>query len=223
MRKYGKWLLVLGVLAANPVVASADGFLGGRLKPQMPFSGSSEKARNQAKADEVASAMKSADVRGTDIEIEFKDGVAILHGKVHEASQRALAQSAAASVPGVQQVENNIRFVPPGGGQIERASATRSADPRQDRVVQAAAFETAETRTRAIQRVNAEVPTRDGVDNQAVAQQIADSLSNVGLVGYEMTLLVTRAEATMTPQLVSEMRSRLPMSAAGLRPVGVEG
>jgi hypothetical protein len=44
----------------------------------------------------------------------------------------------------------------------------------------------------------------------------------VGLVGYEMTLLVTRAETTMTPQLVAEMRNRLPLGAA-VRPVGVEG
>ena len=42
------------------------------------------------------------------------------------------------------------------------------------------------------------------------------------MVGYEMTLLVTRAEATMTPQLVSEMRSRLRVGGVP-RPVGAEG
>jgi hypothetical protein len=50
----------------------------------------------------------------------------------------------------------------------------------------------------------------------------ADATCDVGLVGYEMTLLVSRAEATMTPQLVSEMRSRLPVGAAP-RAAGVEG
>lgn len=40
----------------------------------------------------------------------------------------------------------------------------------------------------------------------------ADASCDVGLIGYEMTLLVTRAEATLTPQLVSEMRARLPVS-----------
>ena len=34
MRKYGKWLLVLGVMAASSAAASADGFLGG-FKPQL--------------------------------------------------------------------------------------------------------------------------------------------------------------------------------------------
>ena len=35
--------------------------------------------------------------------------------------------------------------------------------------------------------------------------------ADIGLVGYEMTLLVSRAEATMTPALVSETRARLPV------------
>jgi predicted regulator of Ras-like GTPase activity (Roadblock/LC7/MglB family) len=61
------------------------------------------------------------------------------------------------------------------------------------------------------------------ISDGSVLAVVADATCDVGLVGYEMTLLVTRAEATMTPQLVSEMRSRLPMSAAGLRPVGVAG
>jgi len=61
------------------------------------------------------------------------------------------------------------------------------------------------------------------ISDGSVLAVVADATCDVGLVGYEMTLLVTRAEATMTPQLVSEMRSRLPLGAADLRPVGVEG
>jgi hypothetical protein len=50
----------------------------------------------------------------------------------------------------------------------------------------------------------------------------AEATCDVGLVGYEMTLLVTRTEATMTPALVSEMRSRLPVDGVA-HPVGVKG
>ncbi len=39
---------------------------------------------------------------------------------------------------------------------------------------------------------------------------IADAACDVGLVGYEMTLLVNRAEAVMSPQLIAEMRLMLP-------------
>lgn len=207
MRKYGKWLLVLGVLAASPAAASADGFLGGRLRPQMPFSGSAEKARNQAMAEEVASAMKSADVRGTDIEIEVRDGVAILNGKVSEASQRAVAQRTASTVPGIQRVENNLRYSPPAGGEIERASATQirmqPADPRQGQVTQAALFETADNRTPRIQQVNAELPTLGGTSNQAVAQQIADSLTQVGLVGYDIEIRFNNGVATLAGEVAT--------------------
>ena len=61
------------------------------------------------------------------------------------------------------------------------------------------------------------------ISDGSVLAVVADSTCDVGLVGYEMTLLVTRAEATMTPQLVSAMRARLPLGAGALRPVGVEG
>ncbi len=41
---------------------------------------------------------------------------------------------------------------------------------------------------------------------------VAEADADIGLVGYEMAMLVTRAESTLTPQLVSELRSRLPVS-----------
>ena len=216
MRKYGKWLLVLSVIAANPVVASADGFLGGRMKPQMPFSGSAEKARNQAKADEVASALRSGSVQGTDIEIEVKDGVAILSGKVHEANQRAHAQQLAASVPGIREVENNLRYVP-AGGQIERAAATRPADPRQSRVVQAGGAEAPES-SRPIQRVSAEVPA--GQDNTAMANQVASSLSQVGLVGYDIEIRVNNGVATLAGE-VATVGQRQAAGAAAQQTPGI--
>ena len=59
------------------------------------------------------------------------------------------------------------------------------------------------------------------ISDGSVLAVVADATSDVGMVGYEMTLLVSRAEATMTPALVSEMRSHLPVSGAA-RPVGAE-
>ena len=49
------------------------------------------------------------------------------------------------------------------------------------------------------------------ISDGSVLAVAADATCDVGLVGYEMTLLVSRAEATMTPALVTEMRSRLPV------------
>lgn len=62
------------------------------------------------------------------------------------------------------------------------------------------------------------------ISDGSVLAVVADAGCDVGMVGYEMTLLVSRAEATMTPQLISEMRARLPLGAApGGQPVGVQG
>src|SRR3954465_5705639 len=60
------------------------------------------------------------------------------------------------------------------------------------------------------------------ISDGSVLAVAADATCDVGLVGYEMTLLVTRAEATMPPQLVSEMRSHLSVGGVP-RPVGAEG
>ena len=60
------------------------------------------------------------------------------------------------------------------------------------------------------------------ISDGSVLAVAADATCDVGLVGYEMTLLVTRAETTMTPQLVTEMRSQLPVAGVA-RPLGAEG
>jgi len=61
------------------------------------------------------------------------------------------------------------------------------------------------------------------ISDGSVLAVVADATCDVGLVGYEMTLLVMRAEVTMTPALVSEMRSHLRLGAAVPRAVGVQG
>lgn len=217
MRKYGKWLLVLGVLAASPAAASADGLLGGRIRS--PF-GSSAAERNQAQADAVAEALQSANVRGSDIEIEVRDGVAILDGKVSDAGTRSVAQRIAMSVPGIERVENNLRFVPPGGGQIERASATRSAD---EFVTRAAASD--ESMAAApVQRVSGEFPPAGppaGPDNQQIAEQIGASLSQAGLVGYDIEIRFNNGVATLAGN-VATVGQRQAASAAVSQVPGVQ-
>ena len=58
------------------------------------------------------------------------------------------------------------------------------------------------------------------VSDGSVIAVMADSSCDVGLIGYEMALLVSRTEQTLTPPLVGEMRSRLPISGATRTPVG---
>ena len=112
MRKYSKWLLVLGVFATFPGVSSADGFLSGKFRPLLPFTSSAEKARNQAMAEKVADALRQAQIKGHGIIIEFEDGVVSLDGRVHDASHLSLAKRAAAMVPGVDRVDSKMELLP---------------------------------------------------------------------------------------------------------------
>lgn len=50
------------------------------------------------------------------------------------------------------------------------------------------------------------------ISNGSVLAVVAESNCDVGLVGYEMALLVSRTEAGLTPQLIAEMRNQLPVS-----------
>ena len=52
------------------------------------------------------------------------------------------------------------------------------------------------------------------VSNGSVLAAVADSTCDVGLIGYEMAMLVSRTEATLTPQLITEMRGSLPVDGA---------
>jgi predicted regulator of Ras-like GTPase activity (Roadblock/LC7/MglB family) len=49
------------------------------------------------------------------------------------------------------------------------------------------------------------------VSGGAVLAVAADMSSDVGAVGYEMAMLASRAQTTLTPQLVSELRRELPV------------
>ncbi len=50
------------------------------------------------------------------------------------------------------------------------------------------------------------------ISDGSVLAVAADATCDAGLVGYEMALLVSRAEAVLSPQLVEQMRSRLPVT-----------
>jgi predicted regulator of Ras-like GTPase activity (Roadblock/LC7/MglB family) len=52
------------------------------------------------------------------------------------------------------------------------------------------------------------------ISNGSVLSVVAESNCDVGLIGYEMAMLVSRTEATLTPQLISEMRGNLPVDGA---------
>lgn len=113
MRKYGKWLLVLGILAANPAWAHADGLLSG-LRPTLPQSKTAQKEENMQRAEQVMNALKQARVDGYDVRVEVRGDTVKLDGKVRNPNHRALAEKASQNVNGISRVLNNLKYVPQG-------------------------------------------------------------------------------------------------------------
>ena len=114
MRKYGKILLVLSILAVNPASLRADGFLGG-LKSGLPTSRAAQQRSNQQRAEQVASALKQGRINGYDLGVEVRGDTVKIEGKVRDVTHRTLAERLAKSVPGINRVLNELSYVPQGG------------------------------------------------------------------------------------------------------------
>jgi osmotically-inducible protein OsmY len=191
MRKYGMWVLSLGLMAAAPGVTNADGFLGfgsRRTAPQVTAPRMTRTARprplpqaagaqnNQQVAERIARALRDARLNGYDVEIEFKNGVATLKGDIADPAQRAKALALVAQVPGVRQVSNQLK--------------PRTANPAPP----------AARRSAPVQQVAAQqlAPARPvGASNQQLANRVAKSLSSAGLSGYDVQIRVENGLATL--------------------------
>lgn len=191
MRKYGKWALTLGLLAAMPGLTFAAG------EEQSPRSASQAGATspNQAKANEIAKALKAAGVKGKGIELEYQNGVVVISGQVNDPAMKATAERTIGRVPGVSRVSNQLSVA-----QSARAAATRSSESA---VMQAAASERPGERRGKIQKVNY------GMDNQAVAEEIGAALGSAGLEGYDIEVRYSNGVATLAGNVDSpEQRAR---------------
>jgi osmotically-inducible protein OsmY len=181
MRKYGKWALTLGLLASTPGLGLAAAPWSRTDKPAEPPVASSPgagKTHNQKMADEVAAALGKARLQGYDIEIEYKDGTAILKGRVVDPKQKDKATNIAKTVPGVKNVDNRLVLAPKPSptqrmsGGVQQA-AHSSEGPRQERV----------------QPINFEAsPAAPAGSNQMMAEQIAGALTAASLDGYDIEI-----------------------------------
>ena len=186
MRKYGKWALVLGLMAATPGLGFAAPWSrtekGDKASSQTPAG----KTQNQKVADDIAVALRNARLQGYDIEIEYKNGTATLKGRVTDPKQKDKATQVVQKLSGIERVDNQLVLTTkptvsermtaesPRGG-VQQASHN-SAGPRADRVKQ----------------VNFEPAVAEAVapasNNQAMAEQIASALTAANLDGYDIEI-----------------------------------
>lgn len=117
MRRYQKWLTTLGMIALTPGVAFSGPFSFTKQTAaktpvqtvaQTTVARGQDAASGQQTAKDVGKALHKAGLSGTNIGIRVKEGAAVLEGSVGNLQQKAAATKAAASVKGIERVENRL-------------------------------------------------------------------------------------------------------------------
>ncbi|MBS0201424.1 MAG: BON domain-containing protein [Planctomycetes bacterium] len=215
MRKYGKWVLTLGLLAATPGLTLAAGSKS-KADEKPAAESTSAKAANQKVANDIAKAMKAARIQGREIDIRFNDGVASLSGVVADAKVRDRAHEAVSRVPGVTRVENRLTVPAPavaastarpgaesGGGVV---SANHTASP---------------AKSNRVQQVNGEMQAPSS--NQAMAEQIGSALTAANLDGFDIGIRyhsgVALLEGSVGTQAERAAAEQAAYSVPGIRSV----
>lgn len=195
MRKLRKWIFTLGVMAAAP----AAGMAGPFSMPSNPFK--ADKVSNQAVAEDIAASLRGANLTGTDIQIEFKSGVATLAGSVTDAAQKAKVTQVVSQVDGVKTVDNQL--------------AVKSPNARVNPGIQQASFfkGPAQPRFSDIRQVSAEETTA-APSNQVMAENIAAALGSAGLNGYDIQIGFQNGTAILAGAVANPQQRALAESVA---------
>lgn len=200
-----KWLWSLGLLAAAPIAATAgplDVF-----KPKSESAAAAPARDNQQVAEEIAGALRAARLVGRDIDIEFKNGVAVLSGQIADEAQKAAATRIVSSVEGVRSVENRMSVMagaPRGFSESPIQQAAFEGDRRGP--VQQIQYEAAGS-TLGDQYAVASEPVLDSGSglpegaimggNQETAQRIAEAVQGTGLQNYDLEIRFTDGTCTL--------------------------
>ena len=214
MRKYGKWVLTLGLLAATPGLTLAAGSKS-KADDKPAAETKSAKEANQKVANDIAKAMKAAKIQGREIDIRFNDGVATVAGSVADAKVRERAHAAISAVPGVSRVENRLTVPAPAA----TASAARPA--AESGGVVSANHTGSPAKANRVQQVNGEVPAPSS--NQAMAEQIGSALTSASLDGYDIGIRyhsgVALLEGNVGTQAERAAAERAAYTVPGVRSV----
>ncbi|MCA9053478.1 MAG: BON domain-containing protein, partial [Planctomycetaceae bacterium] len=201
-----KWLWSLGLLAAAPVAAMAgplDVF-----KPKSEPAQTASARPNQEVAEDIAGALRAARLVGRDIDIEFKNGVAVLSGQIADEAQKAAATRIVANISGVQSVENRLSVMA-GAPRSFADSPIQQAGfegerrgPVQQVQYEAAGSELGDSYAYASEQLFGGEPTAmpaggDYGSNQMTAQKIAEAVQSAGLQNFDLEIRFAEGTCTL--------------------------
>jgi osmotically-inducible protein OsmY len=175
MRLPRKWVLSMALLATAPgfVVAGPADSTGA------PAAAASS---NQAMANKIATALKSAKLEGKGVQLQYDKGVCTISGQCPNAQEKARASQVISSVPGVTSVDNQLAVAArpmPGVTQAEYEGAQRQP----------------------VRQVSSEAAAP--ASNQATAQAIAEALSASGLAKYDIEVRFSNGTCTLGGSVAS--------------------
>jgi hypothetical protein len=110
MRRYHFWLLALGLMAMTPAVTEAGWF---SKKSDKPTASSKAVKSNQQVAEQIGKALRTQDLKGHDISVEYKGGVARLTGHAPSLRHKAAITKVVTEVSDVKRVDNRLRISAP--------------------------------------------------------------------------------------------------------------
>lgn len=225
MRRYRKWVMTLGLVAAAPTVGLAGPLDFFRAKSQAV-----DGEQNQQVANEVASRLRSARLKGADIEILFENGTLTLKGQVADAGTKALASQLAQGVDGVERVNNQMSTTgkPTSDGAVQQASAETSPFSTRE-TVQPAAFQSQNGQKADVQQVSAArnaaqsqrqtamrrpAASQATPSNQQEADQVAAALGRAGLSGFDIQVRCNNGVCTLAGTVSSAAHRDAAIRAA---------
>jgi osmotically-inducible protein OsmY len=214
MKFYRKWILTLGIAAVTPGIAMAGPLTFWKKSDQKPASKATAQS-NQKLAEKVAGQLRSARLSGFDIEIEVKNGVCLLKGKIANAGQKQQASQLASAVAGVNRVDNRLSVLDQGAAKSAPTIQQTGATQAPSRVQQAVAQESPSAK-RGVKLTG--LFKRKGPSDQAVANTVAKAIGQSGLRGHDMNLKVKNGVAYISGKvrspgdvaIVTQVVSRVP-------------
>lgn len=130
MLAYRKWVLSLGIAAVTPGITLAGPFSFFKSDQSTQ---ESRAVDNQKLAEQVATNLRAAKLRGFDMEVEVQKGVCTLKGKIASAEQKQRAEQACLAVAGIDRVNNQLSVLsatPPQNAQPQAAVAQAAPQVR---------------------------------------------------------------------------------------------
>ena len=173
---------------------------------------------NQHIAEQLAAALRTANLTSSGIDIEVRGGTTVLTGTIGNEAQKQTVTQLASNIDGVLSVDNQLKLLEQQPRELSASPqmATPSETAQSDEAAQPASFASESPET-------SESPK---VDAQAVAEQIALAMHQTSLRGNDITVRYQNGNALLTGSVASpnqvQQAAEIALSVPGVQSVDTQ-